>query len=283
MKTSFVSEVPRLQHEMQYRNYSPKSIKNYCKALTLVENHFQCALLHISQEQFKHFLQHRLVHDRVSTSFINQAIGAYRIYFKDVLGKDLEQFNIKRPRREQKLPTVLSVAEIERLLQTTRNIKHRCVLLLMYSAGLRRSELIQLTPKSIDSERMVVRVSGGKGRKDRETLLSAKALELLRQYFKIYRPKVYLFEPDGSPGCMYGERTVDHIVKNNSLRANIQKNVSCHTLRHSFATHLLEQGVNIRIIQSFLGHNSLKTTSVYLHISNPDARSILSPLDAMKL
>jgi integrase/recombinase XerD len=153
----------------------------------------------------------------------------------------------------------------------------------MYSAGLRRSELMQLTPNAIDSERMVVRIKGGKGRKDRESLLSPKALILLRSYYKTFRPKTFLFEPAGAPGSMYAARTIDQIVKKSSLRANIRKNVSCHTLRHSFATHLLEQGVNIRIIQSFMGHTSLKTTSIYLHISSPNTKSIVSPLDSMIL
>lgn len=283
MQTAFISDVMRLRHEMEYRNYSPRSVFNYCAALTVAERYFQSSLSAISQEEIKGFLRHRLVHDKVSVSTLNQTIGAFRLYFRDVLGRDWSEMKVKRPRREQKLPVVLSVEEVERLIGASTNIKHRCMMLVMYSSGLRRSELLQLKPNCIDSDRMVIRVKHGKGRKDRETLLSKKALELLRQYYKIYRPSVYLFEPAGRPGVIYSERSLENVVKNNSERAGILKKVSCHTFRHSFATHLLEQGVNIRLIQSFLGHTSLRTTSVYLHITNADTRNIQSPLDSMNL
>jgi site-specific recombinase XerD len=157
------------------------------------------------------------------------------------------------------------------------------MLTLMYSAGLRKMELLQMHPKAIDSQRMVVNVTQGKGRKDRQTILSPKALELLRQYFKLERPTTYLFEPNHEKGKMISERTLDYIVKQSAERAGISKDVSAHTLRHSFATHLLESGVNLRLIQEFLGHTSLKTTSVYLHLTNVNPKSVISPLEGMNL
>ncbi|MFM7683408.1 MAG: tyrosine-type recombinase/integrase, partial [Bacteroidota bacterium] len=183
----------------------------------------------------------------------------------------------------KKLPTVLSVNEVENLLSSTRNLKHRAMLMLMYSAGLRKSELLQMKPKAIDSERMVVNITQGKGRKDRLSILSPKTLETLRLYYQVERPKIYLFEPKGNPGMCISDRTLDHIVKKNAQKAGIKKDISSHTLRHSFATHLLEAGVNLRLIQEFLGHTSLKTTSIYLHLTNVNPKSIVSPLESMNI
>jgi site-specific recombinase XerD len=153
----------------------------------------------------------------------------------------------------------------------------------MYSAGLRKSELLQMKPKAIDSERMVVNITQGKGRKDRLSILSPKTLEILRLYYQVERPKIYLFEPNGNPGMCISDRTLDHIVKKNAQKAGIKKDISSHTLRHSFATHLLEAGVNLRLIQEFLGHTSLKTTSIYLHLTNVNPKNIVSPLESMNI
>ena len=169
------------------------------------------------------------------------------------------------------------------MISKTKNLKHRAMLTLLYSAGLRKMELLQIKPQEIDSQRMVVNVTQGKGRKDRQTILSPKTLILLREYFKIERPRTYLFEPSGQKGKMISDRTLDHIVKQSAKRAGISKNVSAHTLRHSFATHLLEAGVNLRLIQAFLGHTSLKTTSIYLHLTNVNPRNIISPLEGMNI
>jgi site-specific recombinase XerD len=283
MKNQVSSNVDRLRSEMEYRNYSPRSVSAYCQLMAVVEKKLNKSLEQVSTQEFKAYLQRVIVDDKLSISYVNQCIGAYKLFVCDVQGKAWEDFAIKRPRRTQKLPVVLSVSEVEQLVASTKNLKHRCMLMLMYSAGLRRSELLQLKPSHIDSSRMQVRVEQGKGRKDRYTLLSEKTLQCLREYYRVFRPKVLLFEPQGRPGVNIHERTLERILKNSTARAGLQKSVSCHTLRHSFATHLLEKGVSIRLIQEFLGHTSLRTTSIYLHVTDTSSAKVKSPLDDMQL
>lgn len=165
----------------------------------------------------------------------------------------------------------------------TQNIKHRALLALAYSAGLRRQKIQQIKPVDIDSARRQVLIVQGKGKKDRHSLLSVKALDLLRTYYKYQRPKTFLFESQGKKGVHLSDATLNAIVKQNAIKAGIKKKVSFHTLRHCFATHLLEKGVNIRLIQEFMGHVSIKTTSVYLHLANIQPASISSPLDSMDI
>ena len=248
-----------------------------------LETDLNLSLNLITNQQFKDYLHQRVTNEKISTSLINQAIGAFKIFQVDVMGREWEQFKVRRPRREKKLPEILSLGEIEKLISLTQNIKHRSLLSLAYSTGMRRQEIQMIKPLDIDSTRMQVKVVQGKGKKDRFTILSTKALELLRTYYKIQRPKSFLFESQGKPGVKLSDRTLDYIVKHGAARAGIKKRVSFHTLRHCFATHLLEQGVNIRIIQEFLGHVSLKTTSVYLHLVNVQASKVKSPLDSMDI
>jgi site-specific recombinase XerD len=196
-----------------------------------------------------------------------------------VLGRDLEVIHIPRPRGEKKLPVVFSKAEVVKLLDATKNIKHKAILSLAYSSGARLEEASHLKVKDIDSSRMQIRIVCGKGKKDRYTLLSPKLLGLLREYWQLYRPKLYLFE--GSKGPI-STRTIQHIFKNSLQRSKITKNGTFHTLRHSFATHLLEQGINLRIIQELLGHTSIKTTTVYTHLQNYSPSSVTSPLDTLE-
>jgi integrase/recombinase XerD len=283
MKREESKDVKKLRFEMEYRNYSANSVKTYCELMSFLELSLSKNLEEITIEDLKSFLHIALVKHQRSTSYINQNISAYKIYMQDVLKKEWEGIKIKRPRREKKLPVVLSMNEVERMIASTKNLKHRAMLMLMYSSGLRRTELLQMKPSSIDSSRMLIHVFQGKGKKDRYSILSQKTLEILRQYYALERPKQYLFEPNGNPGQMISDRTIDHIVRQSALRAGITKNVSCHTLRHSFATHLLETGVNIKLIQQFLGHTSLKTTSIYLHLTNIDLGSVKSPLEGMNV
>jgi integrase/recombinase XerD len=283
MKRELSTDVKKLMFEMEYRNFSTSTISTYCDCMMVLEAKINKPLHTITTDELKSFLHFLLIEKKSSVSYINQNISAFKIFTQDVLKQPWDGIKIKRPRREKKLPTVLSVNEVENLLSSTRNLKHRAMLMLMYSAGLRKSELLQMKPKAIDSERMVVNITQGKGRKDRLSILSPKTLEILRLYYQVERPKIYLFEPNGNPGMCISDRTLDNIVKKNAQKAGIKKDISSHTLRHSFATHLLETGVNLRLIQEFLGHTSLRTTSIYLHLTNVNPKSIVSPLESMNI
>ena len=263
--------------EMQTRNYSQRSIDTYIHLLRELEEYFKCPIDEISSDQVKDFLQYSVTERNLSVSYINQVISAVRILQKDVLGKDWESIRIKRPRRIKKLPVVLSKEEIRSMIETTRNLKHRTILAVIYSAGLRISELINLLPSDIDSDRRQIRVLG-KGNKYRYTLLSTNTLDMLRMYWRAYKPSKYLFEgqKNGQPVSL---STIRVIFRHACKKAGINKQATVHSLRHSFATHLLESGVNLKIIQSLLGHSSLRTTSIYLHVTRFEPSSVKSPFD----
>jgi site-specific recombinase XerD len=245
--------------------------------LYALEKYHNASIDEISIDQVKDFLQYSIETRKVSVSYINQVISAVKILQKDVLGKDWESIRIKRPRRVKNLPVVLSKEEVKSIIETTRNLKHRTILAVIYSAGLRISELISLRPSDIDSDRKQIRVLG-KGNKYRYTLLSGNTLGMLRIYWRAYRPARYLFEGyiKGQP---VSRSTVQIVFRKAIIKAGINKQATVHSLRHSFATHLLESGVNLKIIQSLLGHSSLRTTSIYLHVTRFDPASIKSPFD----
>lgn len=272
-----------MTREMQIRNYSERTITSYLATLSKLSKYFNLSPDKVSIEQFKDFLHHLITNDNSSVSTINQTISAFKILRQDVLGMEWEGIKVKRPRRPRKLPEVLSTGEVSRMIALTKNLKHKSLLALAYSSGLRRNELRLLVPSDIDAERMQVHVKNGKGKKQRYTILSKKALELLRFYYKIEKPGTYLFETSLKQGSMYSLETINKIAKIAASRAGIKKRVSIHTLRHCFATHLLEKGVNLRIIQQFMGHSSIKTTAIYLHIANINPGSITSPLDEMDI
>ena len=283
MKNQKSPYVEQLVYEMQLRNYSPRTIDSYGKVITKLENFSGIPLDKITLPQFKDYLHRLITTEGISVSLVNQYISAFKIIQVDVLKRDWDQFKIKRPRREKKLPVVLSFDEVEKLISVTDNLKHRAILMLAYSTGMRRQEVQQIKPSAIDSARMQVHVVQGKGKKDRYTILSAKALDTLRTYYKIERPLTFLFEPQSKKGRPLADQTLAHIVKNCAAKAGIKKKISFHTLRHCFATHLLEQGVNLRLIQQFMGHVSLKTTAGYLHLVHIDPSSVVSPLDSMNV
>lgn len=283
MKNNHSQLIEQVIREMQLRNYSVRTITTYSVLLTKVEGFFQQPIDSITLDQFKSFLHHRIVHDNISVSMVNQYISAYKILQSDVLGREWESIKIKRPRREKRLPVVMSQSEMERLISSTKNLKHKAMLMLAYSSGLRREELQKIKASSIDSSRMQVHVVQGKGKKDRYTILSVKTLDILREHYRQNRPINYLFESLFRPGHYLSDRSLDKIVKNNAIKAGITKQISFHTLRHSFATHLLEQGVNLRLIQEMMGHTSLKTTSGYLHLVDVTPSKVSSPLDSMSI
>jgi site-specific recombinase XerD len=283
MKKRHSNIIERVAREMQIQNYSQRSIESYTACLNKLELFYDKPLTSVSIDEFKDFLYYRLKNDNISVSTLNQTISSFKILRQSVLGLKWEPFRIRRPRREKKFPEVLSHREVESIILHTENIKHKAILSLAYSSGMRREEIRNLLITEIDSAGMRIKVRQGKGKKDRYTILSQKALELLRTYYKQYRPEKYIFEPAGKKGKRYGSGTLNKIVKNAAERAGIGREISFHTLRHSFATHFLEKGINIMIIKKLMGHSSIKTTSIYLHIANLDSAKITSPFDDMNI
>lgn len=218
-----------------------------------------------------------MVKNKASNSAVNQAVNAIKFYFEIVLDMPNRFYDIERPLKEHKLPKVLSKEEVKAIIANTTNIKHRCILSLLYSAGLRRSELLNLKITDIDSKRMLIRVDAAKGNKDRYTLLSTTVLQDLRTYVAEWKPQGHLFQ--GASGGRYSGRSIEHILQRAAQKAKILKKVTPHMLRHSFATHLLENGTDLRNIQVLLGHNSLKTTEIYTHVAANTFTGIKNPLD----
>ena len=234
----------------------------------------------ISEEEIIAFLRYLVNKRKISTSYQNQSINAIKFYYERVLGGKRKIYLIERPRKEKYLPEVLSEEEVAAILKSITNIKHKALIMTIYSGGLRISELINLKVKDIDSDRMQIRISQSKGKKDRYTLLSKKTLITLRQYFKEYKPKEWLFE--GESGGQYSTTSVEKILKRALIATGIKKRITVHSLRHSFATHLLESGTDLRYIQNLLGHSSSKTTEIYTHITTKGLDRIVNPLDKLE-
>jgi site-specific recombinase XerD len=211
---------------------------------------------------------------------MHTVVNALKFYFEKVEGKTSEFYNLPRPKKPHKIPHILAETEIIDLIRKTENLKHRALLMASYSAGLRVSELVTLKKTDIDSKRMMIYIRGAKGKKDRLVPLSKRLLETLRQYVGKYKPREYLFEGEG--GMLYSTRSAQQVLADAKQKAGIMKKGSIHLLRHSYATHLLEGGTDIRYIQDFLGHNSLKTTMLYTHVSKLKIENIQSPLDKLK-
>jgi site-specific recombinase XerD len=272
-------EVPATFKEQLIKmRYSQATFENYNAQFRFFLCHiYPRRAEEVTEIDVHNYLLHLISVRKVSLSTQNQAINAIKFYLEHVKGGERKLYYIERPRKEWKLPTVLSEDEISKLLECTKNLKHRCLLLLLYSSGLRISELLKLRWQDIDNDRQLINVRDGKGRKDRVTLLSKIAYDHLLKYVATYNPMTWLFEgPDGNP---YSPRSVNSIIKKSSSIAGISKCVSAHTLRHSFATHLLEHGTDLRYIQTLLGHESSKTTERYTHVTRKGFEQLLSPLD----
>lgn len=267
-----------MTQELRVRNYSERTVRSYITSISQLSIYYKTSPDKITKDQVKNYACH-LIHSKdASVSRINQLISAWKIFQVDVLGNQWEEFRLKRPRREKKIPQVLSREEALRLIDTPVNMKHRMILTLAYATGLRRAELLSLPLEHIDSSRGVVRING-KGNKTREVPASNTLISELRQYYKYYRPATYLFEGT-IPGKPYSAASFQKIVKDAAQKAGIKKNISPHILRHSFATHMLEKGINLKHLQIILGHSAMKTTSIYLHLANPnpkDLPDLLSP------
>lgn len=264
------------------KGYSPRTLKIYGDEFTaLLRLLGGRPVSSLDKAAVQSYLLWMLQKKGASEAQVHTAVNAVKFYFEQVEGRGREFYDLPRPKKPQKLPSVLAEEEVVSLIQKTANLKHRALLMTAYSAGLRVSELIALKIWDIDSKRMMLLVRQGKGKKDRMVPLSKKLLETLREYFRQFRPKEYLFE--GEDGGPYGTRSAQLVLAAAKKKAGIHKSGSIQMLRHSYATHLLEAGTDIRYIQSFLGHHSMKTTMIYTHVSQLKITSIQSPLDKLDL
>jgi site-specific recombinase XerD len=264
---------------MVLRNLSPKTQYLYHNAARGLEDHFKNPPDQLNEDEVKAFL-HSIVSDRkLSQSSLKIAYSALRFLYETTLGKGWVIDRIPYPKTTRTIPHVLNKAEIQRIFDGTATLKQKAILMVTYSAGLRASETARLKITDVDSTRMLIRVEQGKGNKDRHTLLSQVALTTLREYWREYRPKEWLFPKDTNPVEHIPVATIQTLFTRAKRQANLRKPASCHTLRHSFATHLLEAGVDLHTIQLLLGHSSIRTTTVYLHVSNKNIAKIVSPLD----
>lgn len=269
-----------VDEQLKLKGYSFKTRKTYTKHLKRFSS-FTCKELDsISLQDIRRYIMFLLEEQKASHSYANQAISALKFLCNDTLnqGKLIEA--LPRPKKENKLPNVLSFEEVKRILDALENEKHRTILFLIYSAGLRVGEVVRLKIQDIDSSRMLIHVVQGKGRKDRYTLLSEIALLQLRKYYSLYKPEMWLF-PGQDKREFLTERTVERIFEKACCLAKINKKATVHTLRHSFATHLLEGGTDLRFIQELLGHSSSRTTEIYTHVTQKSISNIQSPLDRL--
>lgn len=264
--------------KLQIKKYSNNTIKNYVSSFEKFINYYKTIDINtLNENDVRKYISH-LINENRSNAFINQSINSIKFYYEVVQGMPNRFYSIERPRREKKLPIVLSKNEVLKVINCTNNIKHKCIVSLLYSSGIRRSELINLKLTDIDSERMLIRIEAAKGKKDRYTILSKNTLKDLRIYFKKWKPRTYLFE--GQIGEKYHANSVGKLVSAAGVNAQLSKRVTPHMLRHSFATHLLEAGTDLRHIQLLLGHNSTKTTEIYTHVATSSFSSIKNPLDS---
>lgn len=263
---------------MKLMNYSEATVKTYrLHFLRFLKHVSDTELKDITKEQIRQYLLYLVQEKNYSTSAQNQAINSIKFYYEKVLGNPVEKYYVPRPRKEKKLPEVLSEEEVTKILKQINNLKHKCIIYLIYSAGLRLTEVVHLKITDIHSDRKQIFIRSAKGNKDRYGILSDTILELLREYYKVYKPVDWLFE--GLPEQQYSKRKIQRILKTAVEKAGVKKKATIHTLRHSFATHLLEHGTDLRYIQELLGHKSSKTTEIYTHVTHVAKNRIISPLD----
>ncbi|MGB5404553.1 MAG: site-specific tyrosine recombinase/integron integrase [Robiginitalea sp.] len=258
--------------KLELKQYAKNTARVYINCFEAFMRFFPgVPLEQIDENDIRDYLLY-LSRSNKSTSYINQAVNSIKFYYEVVLGMPNRFYSIERPRKRKKLPEILSVRDVQDLFAQVGNLKHRCIVGLLYSSGLRRAELLALKPTDLDFNRMMVRIGQGKGNKDRYSILSKTLIPVLTEYLHRYNPDQYLFE---SPkGGAYSASSVLKIVSRAAKRAGIRKRVTPHMLRHSFATHLLEKGVDLRRIQVLLGHNSSKTTEIYTHVAENSFKGI---------
>ncbi len=265
---------------LKLKNYSSNTIKNYKDWFIIFLNYFpERKPSTITKYEIMDFLVAYRNSGKWSSTIQNQLINAIKFFYEQLLNQPREVYELPRAKKEWKLPSVFAEEEVKNILTALENLKHKTILCLAYACGLRVSEIVNMKLKDIDSKRMVITVRQGKGKKDRQVMLSEKLLQLMREYFKEYKPKIWLFE--GQYGEQYSARSTQEVLQQAKAKAGIKKKGSIHALRHSFATHLLEGGTDLISIKELLGHSSLSTTSIYTHVSKKQLSKIQSPLDKL--
>ena len=270
----------RMIDDMQLRNLAPRTIKAYVSRVGTFARHFGRSPEALGPDDVRAYLLHLVQEKHVSWTVYNQTVAALKFLYEVTLERPGVLQRIRCPKQPKKLPVVLSTDETARFFAAILGVKHRAILMTAYAAGLRVSEVVALRIDDIDSQRMVIRVRQAKGRRDRYVMLSPRLLALLREYWRVARPAEWLF-PGDVPGRPITAKTVHYICVQAARAAGLGKHVTVHTLRHSFATHLLEAGTDIRTIQVLLGHRNLKTTAIYTHVSPTAVEATRSPLDRL--
>ncbi len=274
--------VTTLEQCLILKRYSWRTVKAYKNCFRQFIRHYdEIKPSQLTRKQIDEYVAGLIREKKISESHQNQILSAIKMFYAEVVKQEEKVMNLIRPKRAEKLPHVLSESEVTRLLQVTTNLKHRCLLMLIYSAGLRLGEVINLKIADLQPESHRIFIRGGKGKKDRCSILSEKVFVLLSEYFDLYKPVEWVFEGDN--GGQYAERSVQNVFTRSKNMAGINPYSTTHTLRHSFATHLLEKGVDLRYIQELLGHESSKTTEIYTHITKIGMDKIRSPLDNLDI
>lgn len=277
--TEGIENIEKFKQWLRSKRYSESTLVSYSEALkSFLVFHREKPVSEINNQDIIIFNNEYILKNNFSASYQNQIVNAIKLFFSTVLETKIEIEKIHRPKRDKVLPNVLSKEEIKLILSAHSNIKHKTMLSLIYSCGLRCGELLALKPVNIDSKRNIVFLKNSKGKKDRIAPLSPKILQMLRDYYILYKPKTYLFEGN-IPGAPYSEKSLQSVLKQALQKTKITKPVTLHWLRHSYATHLLESGTDLRYIQELLGHNSSKTTEIYTHVSTKSIQQIKSPFD----
>lgn len=277
----YANALDALEQSLILKRYSYATIKSY-------KSHLKQFLYYynpqkpstLAMPEIKAFIFHKIKNERIAERTQNQLINALKYFYERVVGREKMFITIERPKVPKDLPNFLSLQEVERLIKCTHNLKHKAIIMTLYAGGLRLSDVLNLKISDIRSNEGYIRIQAGKGKKDRFTLLAPTLLHILRQYYKEYRPSFYLFE--GQNGGKYSQRSVQNIIKQAVKKSGVHK-ATPHTLRHSFATHLVQNGTDIKFVKELLGHNSIKTTEIYLHVSRNNIKNINSPLEKLNL
>jgi len=275
----------RMLEELQRRNYSSETIRAYLFAVKDFATYFGKRPDLLRQEHLRQYQLHLLNDRKLTVDTIVGRIAALRFFFVKVLRRPYRDIDLVYPKRPERLPVILSEEEVARLIESAATSYHRVILMTLYGAGLRREELCRLKVTDVDSQRMVLHVRQGKGHKDRDVTLSPRLLEVLRDYWKWRKPKTYLFPSYHSKRREQpiSSKTVYYAVCEAARRAGIKKKVYPHLLRHSWATHLLERGTDLRAIQMLLGHFDLEATTIYLHLSQQHLQSVNNPIETLPI